>query len=100
VLPTGDSNRYRWLSTKKQTLHLYTTGFNPDGELPLAIHRPTGKPEGIALAEGTGAKPFLTSQRLNLLVVGAAGGQFSSSESIFKASLDQLSAELGGSKKL
>jgi hypothetical protein len=33
-------------------------------------------------------------------VVGAAGGQFSSSESIFKASLDQLSAELGGVREL
>jgi hypothetical protein len=87
ALPTGESNRYRWLSTKEQTLHLYTTGFNPKAELPLAIHRPTGKPEGIALVEGTGAKPFLTSQRLNALVIGAAGGQFLSSESTLKIHL-------------
>ncbi len=100
ALPTGEGNRYRWLSSKKQTLHLYTKGFNPDAELPLAVHRPTGKPEGIALVEGVGAKPFLTSQRLNLLVIGAAGGQFFSSESILKASLDKLSSELPGVKEV
>jgi hypothetical protein len=100
ALPTGESNRYRWLSTKEQTLHLYTTGFNPKAELPLAIHRPTGKPEGIALVEGTGAKPFLTSQRLNALVIGAAGGQFLASESILKNSLNEFSSELGGVKEL
>lgn len=100
ALPTGESNRYRWLSTKEQTLHLYTTGFNPKAELPLAIHRPTGKPEGIALVEGVGSKPFLTSQRLDTLVIGAAGGQFLASESILKNSLDKLSSELGGVKEL
>jgi hypothetical protein len=100
ALPTGESNRYRWLSRKEQTLHLYTTGFNPDAELPLAVHRPTGKPQGIVLVEGTGSKPLLTSQRQNLLVIGAAGGQFLSSKSILKASLDKLSSELGGVKEV
>jgi hypothetical protein len=99
-LPTGESNRYRWLSGHEQTLHLYTTGFNPKAELPLAVHRPTEKPVGIALVEGTGAKPFLTSQRLNALVIGAAGGQFLSSEAILKNSLDKLSRDLNGCKDI
>jgi hypothetical protein len=100
TLPNTESSRYRWLSGHGQVLHLYPKGCKLGGELPLAIHRSTEKPEGIALVEGTGSKPLLTSQRLNLLVIGAAGGQFLSSESILKTSLNKLSSELGGVKKL
>jgi len=100
ALPIDQSNRYRWLSAKGQTLHLYTTGFNPNAELPLAVHRSTEKPTGIVLVEGTTIKPFLTSQKLNSLVIGAAGGQFLSSKSILKTALDNLSSELGGVKEL
>ena len=98
TLPTSESNRYRWLSGKGQTLHLYGDGL--DGELPIGIFRPQGKPTGITLAEGTGAKPFLVSQRLNQIVIGAAGGQWASSEATFKHSLDQASLELGGCKDI
>ena len=83
--------RYRWLSsrTKKnpggQSPHIYHKGFAP--ELPLAIHKPVGEPHGVALVEGTGAKPFLAAQRLNLIVVGAAGGQHASSPNQLLAAL-------------
>jgi hypothetical protein len=100
TLPTNESNRYRWLSGQGQTLHLYPNSSKSDGELPLAIFRSQGKPVGIALAEGTGAKPFLVSQRLNEIVIGAAGGQWASSEATFKRSLDQASLELEGIKQL
>jgi hypothetical protein len=100
TLPTSESNRYRWLSGNGQTLHLYPNGCKSDGELPLAVFRPQGKPEGISLAEGTGAKPFLVSQRLNQLVIAAAGGQWASSEATFKLSLNQASVKLGGVKEL
>ena len=92
--------RYRWLSsrTKKrpngQTPHVYPNGCR-EGELPLAIHRPPEKAQAIALAEGTGAKPFLTSQRLNRLVIGAAGGQWESSPITFRYTLNKLQEELG-----
>ncbi|NER98617.1 MAG: hypothetical protein F6J86_33140, partial [Symploca sp. SIO1B1] len=95
--------RYRWLSsrTKKnpdgQSPHIYHKGFAP--ELPLAIHKPQGKPEGIALVEGTGAKPFLACQRLNMITIGAAGGLFTSSPNLFKAALEKA-AELVGQKAL
>jgi hypothetical protein len=59
------------------------------------VLRPSGKPEGIALAEGTGAKPFLVSQRLNLLTIGAAGGQWSSSPELFKQTLKKAEIEVG-----
>ncbi len=98
TLPTSESNRYRWLSGNGQTLHLYGDGL--DGELPIGIFRPQGKPTGITLAEGTGAKPFLVSQRLNQIVIGAAGGQWANSEATFKHSLDRASLELGGCKDI
>lgn len=99
-LPAEQKNRYRWLSSKKASAHVYTTGFNPKGELPLTIHRPKIKPTGLALVEGTGAKPFLASQWFNLLVIGAAGGLFASSESILKSYLERLSEDLGGTREL
>ncbi|NEP14807.1 MAG: hypothetical protein F6K14_32360, partial [Symploca sp. SIO2C1] len=85
------SGRYRWLTsrTKKnpngQSPHIYYKGFAP--ELPLSVHRPPSEPQGIALAEGTGAKPFLAAQRLNLIVIGAAGGQHASSPFQLKKAL-------------
>ena len=90
--------RYRWLTsrTKKnpsgQSPHVHRQGFS---ELPLAIHKPKGKPQGIALAEGVGCKPFLVSQRLNLFTIGAAGGQWASSLNLFKESLDKAFVEIG-----
>lgn len=95
-LPTAETNRYRWLSGGGQTLHLYPKGCKPEGELPLAVFRPQGKPEGIALAEGTGAKPFLVSQRLNLFTIGAAGGQWASSPELFKQILEKAAIEVTG----
>jgi hypothetical protein len=100
ALPAEQKNRYRWLSSKKASAHVYTTGFNPKGQMPLAIHRPQDKPTGLALIEGTGAKPFLASQWFNLLVIGAAGGLFASSESVLRSYLERLSEELGGTREL
>jgi hypothetical protein len=96
ALPDGESNRYRWLSSKAQTLHLFPEGCKPEGELPLAVFRTQGKPEGIALAEGTGAKPFLVSQRLGLLTIGAAGGQWASSPELFRSTLEKVALEVAG----
>ena len=96
ILPTTETSRYRWLSGGEQTLHLYPEGCKPEGELPLAVFRPQGTPEGIALAEGTGAKPFLVSQRLNLFTIGAAGGQWASSLELFRATLEKAATEVSG----
>lgn len=79
-LPEGDKNRYRWLSTKEQTLQI-------DGELPLAVFQSGVFSEVIALVEGTGSKPFLASQRLGLTTIGAAGGLFTSSQEALKAAI-------------
>jgi len=93
----GSTNRYRWLSGKGQTLHLYPEGCSPKGELPLPVFRPQGLIQGIALAEGTGVKPFLVSQRLNLLTIGAAGGQWASSPELFRSTLEKAHLEVTAS---
>ena len=87
--------RYLWLTgaTKKRpngpTPHL------PNGELPLAVHRPEQVVRRtIALVEGVGAKPFITAERQGQVTIGAAGGQFASSPKTLKASLDRLASEL------
>lgn len=95
AIPAGESNRYRWLSSKEQTLHLYPEGCKSEGELPLPVFRPQGKPEGVALAEGTGVKPFLVSKRLNLFTIGASGGQWSSSPQLFRSALEKAEIEAG-----
>jgi len=85
-----DDNRYRWLSTPRQA----TLKLQPEDENPLAVFHPQdGKPEGIAIVEGTGCKPFFVSQRLNLLTIGAAGGQWLGSpkllEKYIKAAIEK-----------
>lgn len=94
-LPSTETNRYRWLSGGGQTLHLFPSD-GGGGELPLAIFQPQGKPESIiAIVEGTGAKPFLASQRLNMITIGAAGGQFTSSGNLLKQALDKAAEAIG-----
>jgi G:T-mismatch repair DNA endonuclease (very short patch repair protein) len=94
-LPSTEDSRYRWLSGGGQTLHLYPEGCKSEGELPLPIFLSQGEPEGIALAEGTGAKPFLVSQQLNFFTIGAAGGQWVSSPELFRSSLEKAGIEVG-----
>lgn len=94
-LPTTETPRYKWLSGAQTTLHLYPEGSKPQGELPLPVFRPQEKPEGIALAEGTGAKPFLVAQRLNLFTIGAAGGQWASSLELFREILEKAASAVG-----
>lgn len=96
VLQAGDKNRYRWLSEKegRSVLHVFRPGSDPAGELPLAVCRPLIQAVGMALAEGTGTKLLITSQRLNLIAIGAAGGQWASSPVIFRETIDQIAAEL------
>ncbi|MBD2527454.1 plasmid replication protein, CyRepA1 family [Nostoc sp. FACHB-133] len=104
VVPIGEG-RYRWLSSKTeqnpngQSPHVYSLGAN-DGELPLACFYPKGEPKGIALAEGVGAKPFYVAQRLGMLTLGAAGGQWASSPVTFKESLDHFSEKMDGLKSI
>jgi len=99
----AEAGRFAWPSsaTKKRpngaTVHL------PNGELPIACHRPAtcrALTDAIELTEGTGLKPFITAQRLNRITLGAAGGNFASSKETFKSYLDELSEELGGTKQL
>ncbi|WP_414552585.1 plasmid replication protein, CyRepA1 family [Anabaena sp. CCY 0017] len=86
----ADGGRYRWVSSPAQTLAVQIGDVL---ENPLAVFKPE-KPEGIALAEGTGVKPYLTSRRLNQIVIGAAGGQFASSPKLLKEYLSRASQDV------
>ncbi len=88
---------YRWLSSYHPDK--YPNGARPalpNGELPLAIHRPRkGKPKRIALVEGTGPKPYILANKFLALVIGAAGGQWAASPQTLKYTLEKASVELG-----
>ncbi|OUL21474.1 hypothetical protein BV378_26515 [Nostoc sp. RF31YmG] len=95
--------RYRWLSSNTkdnpdgQSPHVHGKGFS---ELPLAVHRPQLKPQGIGLVEGTGTKPFKASLGLNLIVVGASGGQWTSSPNLLQKYLAEISLEIETHKQI
>ncbi|GFE71958.1 hypothetical protein CFPU101_45680 [Chroococcus sp. FPU101] len=84
-----DGNKYIWLSNEAKSTKL------PNGELPIAVYKPSQVSDDgiVGLTEGTGFKPYLTSLRLGIPVIGAAGGNFASSSAIFKESLEQLGAK-------
>ena len=89
----SDGNRYRWLSTPDNA----TLKLQPVWENPLAVfHPPSGKPEGIAIVEGTGAKPFfVTLSCLNFLAIGAAGGNWLGSEKLLTKYIKQALEKYG-----
>ncbi|MEM7556091.1 MAG: plasmid replication protein, CyRepA1 family [Cyanobacteria bacterium P01_A01_bin.84] len=86
-----NGNRYKWLSTPK-TATLQT---KEENELPLPVFFPSGKPEAIAIVEGVGAKPYFVAQRLNCLTIGAAGGQWLSSEKLLRKYIQQAFSAYG-----
>lgn len=96
-LDGNEDGRYRWLTSATKN---NPDGATPhlDGELPLAIVEPDEFLEdssSIWLTEGTMIKPHLCSHKLNVPVIGAAGGQFNKSPKIAKASVDYLSSKYG-----
>ncbi|MEP1080242.1 hypothetical protein NDI52_33305 [Leptolyngbya sp. PL-A3] len=95
-LRDAENGRYRWLTSVTKKRPNGQPPNLPNGELPLAVFRPEQfQPEAIALVEGTGAKPFITSLRRSIITIGAAGGQFPSSPQTLQTTLEKLTAELG-----
>ena len=71
----SETGRYRYLSSTRQTLALPKINENP-----IAYFRPSsGKPRMLALVEGAGFKPYLTSERMQAITIGSPGGLFASS---------------------
>jgi hypothetical protein len=87
---------YRWLSSYNAERRPNGAMPNlPNGEIPLAVWRPTSKkPTSISLAEGTGPKPFIVAEKLQSLVIGAAGGLWASSPETLQETLEVASQEL------
>lgn len=104
-LRNTEEGRYRWLSSRTKKRPNGQSPHLQNGELPLAVFRPgemlrhtiakSTVPYAIALVEGTGPKPFLASERLGQVVVGAAGGLWTSSTLTLWDTLSTLSEEIG-----
>lgn len=91
----NEGGRYRWFTSATKKTPNGATPHLSNGELPLAVHRPTQITRSeIGLVEGVGAKPFITAQRRGQITIGAAGGQFASSPETLKITLDTLAEEL------
>jgi hypothetical protein len=97
--PKPGHPRYYWLTSKTKKRPNGSTPHLPSGELPLTIVKPQQSDSeakgAIALVEGTGAKPHLLAERLGVVTIGAAGGQFAVSPKMLVESLSKLSEELG-----
>ena len=90
----SDGGRYRWFTSATKKRPNGATSHLPNGELPIAVHRPKQvNLTAIGMTEGTGVKPLIAAQRLDQIVIGAAGGQFTASQQTLKATLEKLAAE-------
>lgn len=82
------NGKYRWPSGEKSS-HL------PSGELPIGVYHPDGGVTRRAIGHSEGfLKADITAQQWGLPTLGAASANFAASTQQWKASLDQLSAEL------
>jgi hypothetical protein len=92
--PQPDDPKYYWLTSATQRNPSGATPHLSNGELPLARFLPKElKHSWIGIAEGTGAKPLIASERLGIPVIGAAGGQWASSPEFFQQAVES-NAEL------
>jgi hypothetical protein len=85
----GGGPRYKWVSW-------IGGGTNNSDELPLAVQHPIdGKPKGIVVCEGIGAKSFILAQKTGMVAIGAGSdSQFVSSPNHWQSYLATLSTEL------
>ena len=86
--------KYIWAASEKKRKHRPTAHLK-NGELPLGVWLPQEPVDQstIGLTEGTGIKPYIASLKLNIPVVGAAGGNFASSPQTLKATLEHLQSQ-------
>jgi hypothetical protein len=87
-LAPDDDQRYYFLSQNGS--------IRISDQLPLAVFEPKErKADYYGLVEGVGSKPFLACDRLGVPVIGAAGGNWTSSAIHLKNSLQKLGAKSG-----
>jgi hypothetical protein len=91
----AEDTRYSWLTGRTKKRPNGPTPHLSIGELPLSVHRPEQVTrEVIALVEGVGAKPLILAQKLGLITIGAAGGQFASSPQTLRLALEKLGCKV------
>lgn len=89
--------KYIWAASEKKRHHRPTSHNKQYGELPLGVCIPNSavnntQPGVVGLTEGTTIKPQIASNRLNIPIIGASGGNFASSAQTLKTTLEHLSA--------
>lgn len=91
-----DGRKYYWLTSATKNRPNGPTPHLQNGELPLAVFRPQRvNGEAIAIVEGTGPKPFITSERTGFITIGAGGSNWASSPQTLQETVEALSAEFG-----
>ena len=90
-----DSNgKYIWAASEKNRKDRPSAKTKKFDELPLGIwQQPNNKGSNrrvIGLTEGTGIKPCIASNKLNISIIGASGGNFASSAKTLRASLQAI----------
>lgn len=90
--------KYIWAASERKRQHRPTSHNKQYGELPLGVWTPhasagDARPGVVGLTEGTTIKPQIASNRLNIPVIGASGGNFASSSKTLKRTLEHLSAQ-------
>lgn len=93
----NSNNKYIWAASESDRKNKSTAHTKEFNELPLGIwQQPNEKGANrdvVGLTEGTGMKPYIASLKLNIPVIGASGGQFTSSPETLKASLMTIGAK-------
>ena len=87
-------NKYIWAASERNRKDRPTSKTKEFGELPLGVwQQPNNKGSNtgiVGLTEGTGIKPYITSCKLDIPVIGASGGNFASSSKTLEAALRKL----------
>lgn len=91
-LDDGSKGRYRWLTSKTEN---YPQDPTPhiEGELPVCAIPYQGKARTIWAVEGVTFKPHLTSINFSAPVIGASGGNFTTSKTLVSKALMRLSQQ-------
>lgn len=91
---TKDGNKYLWGSGGTDSNSDFLK-IQPYKENPLAVYKPHGQPVAISLAEGVGFKPYSLAKNHQMIGIGAAGNQFTSSYKLLRSIIEKAYRDYG-----
>ena len=98
---SDDGGKYRWPSSQTRRRPKGPTSHQKNGELPITVCLPSGDVKGKlpGFAEGV-LKPWIAAQQGNIPVIGAAGGQWTSSPESLRSAVEAVAIQTGSNKFL